>query len=193
MRGSRRRTCNGPAYRPRVERRHGVLQAGWHLGYRRHPGTHGHRARDGQTGHRRTGRAAVYRGHRCNRQRRRKRVGRPRAARPVDTKERIDRIASSREERLMQNFEYANPSTLKEATSLLGSSWADAQVLAGGTDLISLMKDYLESPRRVVNIKNIKELNGVSSSKGHVRIGALVTFEDLMNNATVRKEFPSLV
>jgi xanthine dehydrogenase YagS FAD-binding subunit len=93
----------------------------------------------------------------------------------------------------MQNFEYANPSTLKEATSLLGASWADAQVLAGGTDLISLMKDYLESPRRVVNIKNIKELNGVSSSKGHVRIGALVTFEDLMNNATVRKEFPSLV
>jgi xanthine dehydrogenase YagS FAD-binding subunit len=93
----------------------------------------------------------------------------------------------------MQNFEYANPSTLKEATSLLGASWADAQVLAGGTDLISLMKDYLESPRRVVNIKNIKELNGVSSSKGHVRIGALVTFEDLMNNATVRKEFPALV
>lgn len=93
----------------------------------------------------------------------------------------------------MQNFEYANPSNLKEATSLLGASWADAQVLAGGTDLISLMKDYVETPRRVVNIKHIKELGGISSSKGHVRVGAVVTFEDLMNNATVRKEFPSLV
>jgi xanthine dehydrogenase YagS FAD-binding subunit len=93
----------------------------------------------------------------------------------------------------MQNFEYASPSTLKEATLLLGASWADAQVLAGGTDLISLMKDYVETPRRVVNIKNIKELGGISSSKGQVRVGALVTFEDLMNNATVRKEFPSLV
>ena len=93
----------------------------------------------------------------------------------------------------MQNFEYASPSNLKEATSLLGASWADAQVLAGGTDLISLMKDYVETPRRVVNIKNIKELGGISSSKGHVRVGAVVTFEDLMNNATIRKEFPSLV
>lgn len=93
----------------------------------------------------------------------------------------------------MQNFEYASPSTLKEAAGLLGSSWADAQVLAGGTDLISLMKDYVETPKRVVNIKGIKELNGVSSSKGNVRIGALVTFEELMNNATIRKEFPSLI
>ena len=74
----------------------------------------------------------------------------------------------------MQAFEYASPSTVKEATALLGASWADAQVLAGGTDLISLMKDYIETPRRVVNIKNIKELNGISANKTGVRIGALV-------------------
>ena len=41
----------------------------------------------------------------------------------------------------MQSFEYANPSSLKEALSLLGSNWSDAHVLAGGTDQISLMKD----------------------------------------------------
>ena len=92
----------------------------------------------------------------------------------------------------MQNFEYASPSTLKEATALLGASWADAQVLAGGTDLISLMKDYIETPRRVVNIKNIKELGGISSSKGGLRIGALVTFDELAGNAAVRTQFPSL-
>ncbi len=92
----------------------------------------------------------------------------------------------------MQNFEYASPSSLKEATALLGASWADAQVLAGGTDLISLMKDYIESPKRVVNIKNIKELGGISSSKGGLRIGALVTFDELAANAAVRTQFPSL-
>jgi CO/xanthine dehydrogenase FAD-binding subunit len=37
----------------------------------------------------------------------------------------------------MERFEYASPTTLKDATGLLGSSWSDAQVLAGGTDLIS--------------------------------------------------------
>ena len=92
----------------------------------------------------------------------------------------------------MQNFEYASPSNLKEATALLGSSWSDAQVLAGGTDLISLMKDYIESPKRIVNIKNIKELGGISSSKGGLRIGALVTFDELAANAAVRTQFPSL-
>src|SRR5262245_56627055 len=93
----------------------------------------------------------------------------------------------------MQNFEYASPSSLKEATALLGSNWADAQVLAGGTDLISLMKDYVETPKRLVNIKGIKELGGITSSMGSVRIGALVTFEDLANHAAIRQQFPSLV
>lgn len=93
----------------------------------------------------------------------------------------------------MENFEYASPKTVKEATALLGSSWADAQVLAGGTDLISLMKEYIETPKRVVNIKNIKELSGISSSKGNVRIGALVTFEELANHSAIRTQFPSLV
>jgi xanthine dehydrogenase YagS FAD-binding subunit len=93
----------------------------------------------------------------------------------------------------MQNFEYANPKTLKEATALLGSSWGDAAVLAGGTDLISLMKDYIEAPKRLVNIKNIKELGGISKSGGGVRIGATATFDDLMNNALIRSEYPALL
>ena len=53
----------------------------------------------------------------------------------------------------MQAFEYANPTTLQEALGLLGSKWGEADVLAGGTDLISLMKEYLATPKRVVNIK----------------------------------------
>jgi xanthine dehydrogenase YagS FAD-binding subunit len=92
----------------------------------------------------------------------------------------------------MQAFEYAHPKTLKEATALLGSSWADAEVLAGGTDLISLMKDYLVAPKRLVNIKGIKELGGVSKSGGGLRIGALATFDDLANSALVRSEYPSI-
>jgi xanthine dehydrogenase YagS FAD-binding subunit len=92
----------------------------------------------------------------------------------------------------MQAFEYANPKTLKEATALLGSSWEDAAVLAGGTDLISLMKDYIESPKRVVNIKGIKELGGVGAAGGGLRIGALATFDELMNSSVVRTQYPSI-
>jgi xanthine dehydrogenase YagS FAD-binding subunit len=92
----------------------------------------------------------------------------------------------------MHPFEYANPSTTQEAVSLLGPTWGDAAVLAGGTDLISLMKEYLATPKRVVNIKNIKELGGIQDSKTGLRIGATVTLDELLESADVRKSFPAL-
>lgn len=92
----------------------------------------------------------------------------------------------------MNNFEYVNATTLKEATAALGSSWNDAVVLAGGTDLISLMKDYVMSPKRVVNIKGIKELGGITKTAAGLRIGATVTFDELASNATVKSSYPSL-
>ncbi|MEJ7608090.1 MAG: FAD binding domain-containing protein [Bryobacteraceae bacterium] len=89
----------------------------------------------------------------------------------------------------MQSFEYAHPKSLTEATALLGT---DAAILAGGTDLLSLMKDYIETPKRVVNIKGVKELGGIGKASGGLRIGATVTFDELLNHAAIRSEYPSL-
>ncbi len=93
----------------------------------------------------------------------------------------------------MQPFEYASPKTLKEALGLLGAGWDDAVVLAGGTDLISLMKDAVVTPKRVVNIKEIAELKGVTKTAAGLKIGALVTVDELMTNALVRAAAPALV
>jgi xanthine dehydrogenase YagS FAD-binding subunit len=93
----------------------------------------------------------------------------------------------------MERFEYANPTTVKDATALLGATWNDAQVLAGGTDLISMMKDFVVSPKRVVNIKGIAELHGISKTSAGVRIGAAVTLDDLSAHQLIRTEFPSLL
>lgn len=92
----------------------------------------------------------------------------------------------------MEAFEYASPTSLKDATALLGANWEDAAVLAGGTDLISLMKDYVVAPKRVVNIKGIKELGGISSRPGGVRIGAAVTFDELVNNSQIKNSYPAI-
>src|SRR3954452_12152829 len=92
----------------------------------------------------------------------------------------------------MQSFEYVNPTTVQEAVGLLGSKWGQTDVLAGGTDLISLMKDHLHEPKRLVNIKNIKELEGVSKTADGLRIGALVTMDELAKNADVKASFKSL-
>jgi xanthine dehydrogenase YagS FAD-binding subunit len=92
----------------------------------------------------------------------------------------------------MERFEYAHPSTRQEAIGLLGSNWNDAAVLAGGTDLLSLMKEYVVTPKRVVNIKNVEGLTGIHSNAEGVTIGALVTMEELLDDKTIRSEFPAL-
>ena len=92
----------------------------------------------------------------------------------------------------MQAFEYASPVTLQEAIALLGPKWGDAAVLAGGTDLLSLMKDYVDTPKRVVNIKGIKELGGISKAATGLRIGALVTFDEMLASADL-KPYPAIL
>ncbi len=92
----------------------------------------------------------------------------------------------------MQPFEYANPTTLKDALGLLGSKWGEADVLAGGTDQVSLMKEYLHTPTRLVNIKGIKELHGIHASAQGLRIGATTTFDELAVDKAVKAEYPSL-
>ncbi len=96
----------------------------------------------------------------------------------------------------MEAFEYARPSTKQEAVSLLGSRWGEAEVLAGGTDLLSLMKNYVVKPKRIVNIKGISEFGGIHAgegSSGDVRIGALTTLEELREDKLIQTEFRSLV
>src|SRR5919108_4141732 len=54
------------------------------------------------------------------------------------------------------------------------------------------MKDDVVSPKRLVNIKNIKDLRGISSSAQGLRIGALTTLGDLADNAGIKKNYPAL-
>jgi len=93
----------------------------------------------------------------------------------------------------MRAFEYASPTTKEQAVALLGEKWGEIEILAGGTDLLSLMKDDVSRPRRLVNIKGIKELQGVRSAPATgLRIGALVTLQELLESAAVKKEYPAL-
>src|SRR5437879_110882 len=93
----------------------------------------------------------------------------------------------------MEQFAYASPKTLKDALGMLGSDWNDAAILAGGTDLISLMKDYVVSPKKVVNLKGIKKLHGIAQHGSEVHIGAITTLDELTSSPLIRSQFPSLV
>jgi xanthine dehydrogenase YagS FAD-binding subunit len=92
----------------------------------------------------------------------------------------------------MEAFEYASPATVREAVAMLGSNWGEVDVLAGGTDLLSLMKEHIETPQRLVNVKSIKELGGIQKHGSLVRIGATVTLDELVENAEIHRAFPAL-
>ncbi len=92
----------------------------------------------------------------------------------------------------MRAFEYTSPATKEQAVSLLGAAWGQTEVLAGGTDLLALMKDDVIHPRRLVNLKEIKELQSVKTGSDGLRIGALVKLGELADNVNVIKDYPAL-
>jgi xanthine dehydrogenase YagS FAD-binding subunit len=91
----------------------------------------------------------------------------------------------------MRPFEYVSPTTPAQAVSLLGTKWGGIEVLAGGTDLLALMKDDVVVPKRLVNIKQIADLKGVSASDQGLRIGALTTLGELAEDAQIGKSYPA--
>jgi xanthine dehydrogenase YagS FAD-binding subunit len=92
----------------------------------------------------------------------------------------------------MRPFEYVSPNETAQAVSLLVPAWGRTAILAGGTDLLALMKDDVVAPRRLVNIKEIKDLHGVSFNSQGMRVGALTTLGDLADDAGVKKNYPAL-
>jgi xanthine dehydrogenase YagS FAD-binding subunit len=92
----------------------------------------------------------------------------------------------------MRPFEYASARSLEQAVSLLGSSWEQAEVLAGGSDLLALMKDDIVRPKRLVSIKEIKELREMRPASGGLSIGALATLAELAENGELRQKYPAL-
>jgi xanthine dehydrogenase YagS FAD-binding subunit len=93
----------------------------------------------------------------------------------------------------MRAFQYANPSTVEEAVAALAAGGGAAAPLAGGTDLLSLMKDDVERPERLVNLKSIASMRGIErAADGSLRIGALATIDDLFASEEVAA-YPSLL
>ena len=93
----------------------------------------------------------------------------------------------------MQAFEYASPNSKEQVAALLGTSWEQGAILAGGTDLLALMKDDVVTPKRLVNVKGIEALRGTSYQPGNgLRIGALTTLAELIESKDLA-QYPMLL
>lgn len=91
----------------------------------------------------------------------------------------------------MNNFEYVHATSLDELQASLTSEWDEAVILAGGTDLLDRIKDRTTEPERVINIKSIRELHGMSNGSG-LSIGPLTTIADLAADDRLKGPYKAL-
>src|SRR5438045_2884434 len=90
----------------------------------------------------------------------------------------------------MRAFDYLQPATVDAAIAALADR--DTRCLAGGTNLLDLMKGHVEQPARLVDISRLPLKDIDASADGGMRIGALVRNGDLANHPGVRERYPLL-
>jgi carbon-monoxide dehydrogenase medium subunit len=93
----------------------------------------------------------------------------------------------------MKPFEYHEPGTIREVVQLLSSLDEDAQVLAGGIDLIPRMRRNIIDAIHVISIRKVAGLGHIyQDSQGMVVFGAMVTLRALESSDLIRSSFPIL-
>ncbi len=90
----------------------------------------------------------------------------------------------------MINFDYVKPSTQKAAIDALNKD-AASQFIAGGTNLIDLMKRGVTAPQKLIDINNLP-LKNIEQQKGFIRIGALALNSDVSEHEFITKKLPLL-
>ncbi|MAE04697.1 MAG: carbon monoxide dehydrogenase [Nitrospinae bacterium] len=88
-------------------------------------------------------------------------------------------------------FDYLEPHTIKEAVSLLSTYNGQAKVIAGGTDLMNLIRTKMIKPEYIVDIGHIAGLDYVKyGDKGALSIGALTTIRAIEMSAQLKERHP---
>lgn len=90
----------------------------------------------------------------------------------------------------MKRFEHTSPTSVQEAVKLLSAQ--NARALAGGTDLLGIMKEGLLPTDRVVDLKTIPGLAYIKEEGGELRVGALTKLADIAASDLVQKRAPAL-
>jgi xanthine dehydrogenase YagS FAD-binding subunit len=100
-------------------------------------------------------------------------------------------------EQAMKGFEYYNATRVAQAIALLSKYQEKGAILAGGSDMLAMMKDRVEGPKlhpplHIIDIKGIKDLNYIREQKGGLRIGATTTLSDIASSPLIASKLPLL-
>jgi len=90
----------------------------------------------------------------------------------------------------MKNFQHIDALDIEAAVDGLQTPGAEA--IAGGTDLMTVMKKGIREPEALINLKNIEPMKGFQDDGGDLQIGALTTITDIETSPLVNERYPVL-
>src|SRR5215813_12986941 len=92
---------------------------------------------------------------------------------------------------VMINFQYARASDVADAVRQIAAD-PTAKFIAGGTNLIDLMKEDVERPSRLIDISQLPLKTVEETAGGGLKIGALVPNSDLAYHPLIEQRYPML-
>ena len=91
----------------------------------------------------------------------------------------------------MKKFEYLKPKTVDEAIALLKRHGEKATLIAGGTDVMVMVKQKRMTPEALVSLREVPGLDSIHYN-GMLRLGPMVTHRAIEKSELIRKEFSAL-
>ena len=82
----------------------------------------------------------------------------------------------------MKAFQYAAPRQENDVLGLLSAEWGHTELLAGGTDLVGLMKKMVITPDLVVNLMEVDSMRGIETDSSGATIGAITNLDDMLDS-----------
>jgi len=93
----------------------------------------------------------------------------------------------------MRDFDFVEPTSVRDACALLAEDPEESVVFAGGTDILVDLKADLRRPGRLVSLGRISELEGIEiGGDGALRIGAMTTVNRIARDEGVKARFPGI-
>lgn len=93
----------------------------------------------------------------------------------------------------LPKFIYRVPQSISEAVKMMGDAGPEGQFVAGGTDLYPNMKRRQQTPKTVISVTRLRELNQITGdAKSGLKIGAPVSLTDICEHPVINRDYPAV-
>lgn len=93
---------------------------------------------------------------------------------------------------MRSEFKYVRTDSLQECLGFLSAHGPETEIMAGGTDLMISLRRGSLTPKFVLDISRLKEIRTIEKYQDFIKIGANLTYSELINDTLLARTFPAL-